>query len=204
MPVLSRWSFVHDVAITTSAVHIEEIATGMRGVTMTMLGAGKVFSDRGAPSTAEHRVLLSSYREGVSSAEPLWQALSLYKVAEGVWTLRARRRVAAIAAGLAVDEVSERVPNDVSTLGHPNDHEALERALAPYAGKKFRGAFDDIRATLRNGIAHLDPDGDPLVQDSWDDIQRIRDVLPGLRWMSRRLLEAELATVAASVTSCQA
>lgn len=192
VPFLSKWSFLHDVAITTSGVRIEELATGTQSIEVTMLGAVKAFSDSGGESTPEHRVLLAAYREGISSAEPLWQALSLYKVAEGVWAIRAQRRKAMEEAGQPIYELSERVPQDITNLGHPSQHDVLSSSLTPYAGKKFRAVFDNIRATLRNSIAHIDPDGDPLAQDSWEDIQRIHDAIPALRWMSRHLLEVEI------------
>ena len=194
IPVLSRWSFIHDVAMTTSGLLLEELATGARSMEVTIIGAVKAFSDDMGSSNPEHRALLAAYREGLSSAEPLWRALSLYKVAEGVWALRAKRRKAALDDGEQVNEPSERVPADVTAIGHPSDHEALAKALAPYAGKKFRVAFDDIRASLRNAIAHLNPATDPLVQDSWEDVRRVESALPALRWMSRQLLESELVT----------
>jgi hypothetical protein len=192
MPLLSRWSYVHDVAIGTSGTLIEELATGTARFEATIVGAVKRFSEVRLVSTPELRLLLAAYREGLSAAEPLWRALSLYKVAEGVWALRAFRAQSSLAAGLSVEQPSERVPTDVSALGHPNDHDQLARSLAPYAGKKFRVAMDDIRASLRNAIAHLDPDA-PLAQDNWDDVERVEAVLPGLRWMSRALLSAEIA-----------
>jgi hypothetical protein len=194
MPMLSRWSFLHNVAITTSGVRIEEMKTGTSRLDLTIAGAAKTFSDRDSVSTPEHRVLLAAYREGISSAEPLWQALSLYKVAEGVWTLRRRRQEAAVAAGQPIHEPSEHVPEDVNTVGHPSERDRLAESLAPYAGRKFRIAFDDIRVALRNSIAHLEPDGDPLAQDSWDDVRRIYDILPALCWMSRYLLEVEIGS----------
>jgi hypothetical protein len=194
MPMLSRWSFLHNVAITTSGFRIQELTTGATRIDLTIIGATKTFSDRDSVSTPGHRVLLAAYREGISSAEPLWQALSLYKVAEGVWTLRRRRQEAAVAAGQPIHEPSEHVPQDVSTVGHPNERDRLAESLAPYAGRKFRTAFDDIRVALRNSIAHLELDGDPLAQDSWDDVRRIYDILPALRWMSRYLLEVEIGS----------
>jgi len=57
----------------------------------------------------------------------------------------AQRRQALLAAGQPVSEPSERVPAHVSNLGHPQENDALAASLQPYAGKKFRVAFDDIR-----------------------------------------------------------
>ena len=193
MPILSRWAYLHNVAITISGTLIEELASGTVSFELTVVGAVKRFSDTGGESIPEHRLLLAAYREGLSSAEPLWRALSLYKVAEGVWHLRAQRTQALVATGQPVNEPSERVPTDVTNLGHPRESDELAASLQPYAGKKFRAAFDDIRAKLRNSIAHLDPETDPLAQDNWEDVQRVYEVLPGLRWMARKLLETEFA-----------
>ena len=191
-PLLSRWSFLHDVAITTSGVQIIEEATQVHRWRLTMIGMVKGFSDIDGASTPEHRVVLSAYRDGISSTEPMWQALSLYKVAEGVWALRNARRAAAVAAGQTPSEPNERVPTDLSTVGHPNERHGLQAALEPFAGKKFRVVFDEIRESVRHAVAHLDPDVNPLIQDRWHDVQRVQQTLPGLRWMARQLLDAEL------------
>lgn len=196
MPLLSRWSYLHNVAITTSGTLVEQLATGSARMYSTLIGAVKGFSDLGEfVSSPEHRQLLASYREGLSSTEPLYQALSLYKVGEGVWKLRDRRSDAVRAAGATPSEASERVPGDVSNLGDPAqpiENEALAHSLTPYAGKKYRAAFDDIKKRLRNNIAHLDPEMNPFAQDNWQDVERVYEVLPALRWMSRNLIEAEL------------
>jgi hypothetical protein len=193
MLLISQWAFLHDVALTTAGMQITEQATQTRSLELMLPGAVKAYSDGGGPDDPDHRVLLSAYREALSSFEPLWQALSLYKVAEGVWTLRGRQRkeVAGV-GGTASHERSERVPEDVTSIGHQNDRGALDDALRPYAGQKFRTVFDDVRAAVRNASAHLDRRGeDALAQDSWNDMQQVRRMLPGFRWMSWQLLAAE-------------
>jgi hypothetical protein len=190
-PLLSRWAFLHDVAITTSAVQIIEAATQVHQWSQLMTGAVKTFSDTTGVSDPDHRILLSSYREGISSTEPLWQALSLFRVAEGVLQMRKARNAAARAAGQIPAEPSERVPADPTSLGPPNDA-GLEESLRPHVGRKFTAVLDDIRPALRNAIAHLDPDGTPLIQDRWDDLQKVEQALPGLRWIARQLLDAEV------------
>jgi hypothetical protein len=189
--VLSRWAFLHDVAITTSAVQIVEAATRTCLWRLLIIGAVKGFSDTLGVSNPEHQALLSAYREGISSTEPLWQVLSLFRVAEGVLQLRSARRAAAIAAGQVPAEPSERVPAAVNSLGPPNDL-GLADSLRPHAGRKFAAVLDDLRPLLRNAIAHLDPDGSPLSQDRWDDVDKAEQALPALRWIARQLLDAEL------------
>lgn len=194
MRLLSRWAYLHDVAITTSGMQLTEVATQVRRFDSTLIGSVKTLSDidTWGEIGPDHAHLLASYREGLSSAEPLWQALSFYKVAEGVWKLRDRRRRTAKETGAPLRDHGERVPEDVTALGKAGDLDGVAVALGPYAGKKFRAAFDEVRASLRNSIAHLDLDADPLAQDNWDDLMRVRRLLPGLRWMSRQLLVNEL------------
>ena len=190
-PLLSRWAFLHDTAITTSAVQIIEADTQIHQWTQLMTGAVKAFSDTTGVSDPDHRILLSAYREGISSTEPLWQALSLFRVAEGVLQMRKARTAAARLAGQVPAEPSERVPTDLTSLGPPNDA-GLGESLRPHADRKFTAVLDDIRPALRNAIAHLDPDGSPLIQDRWDDLQKVEQALPGLRWIARQLLDAEI------------
>jgi hypothetical protein len=189
--MLSRWAFLHDVAITTSAVQIVEAATQTCLWRLLVVGAVKGFSDTAGVSNAEHQALLSAYREGISSTEPLWQVLSLFRVAEGVFQMRNARRAAAIAAGEVPAEPSERVPAAVNSLGPANDL-GLADSLRPHAGRKFTAVLDDLRPVLRNAIAHLDPDSSPLSQDRWEDLAKLEQAMPGLRWIARQLLDAEL------------
>lgn len=190
-PLLSRWAYLHDVAITTSASQIVENTTQIHRWSLLMLGAVKSFSDTLGISDPDHRLLLSAYREGISSTEPLWQALSLFRVAEGVLQMRKGRTAAAIAAGQTPTQRAERVPTDLTTIGQPNDP-GLADSLKPHAGRKFTAVLDDIRPNLRNAIAHLDPGSTMLVQDRWEDLRKVELALPGLRWIARQLLDSEL------------
>ncbi len=67
MPILSRWAYLHNVAITTSGTLTEELATGTVSFQSTVIGAVKGFSNSSGGSTPEHRLLLAAYREGLSS-----------------------------------------------------------------------------------------------------------------------------------------
>ncbi|BBU22427.1 Uncharacterised protein [Mycobacterium xenopi] len=190
-PALSRWAYLHDAPITTSGFQIIELATGTQLFWVNrMLGAVKAFADTGGASHQDHRILLSAYRDGISSTEPLWQALSLFRLIEGAFKMQGERRAALIAAGRQPPQV-ECVPADVTTIGQENDY-GLRDSLKPYAGQKFTQVRDTIRGKLRNAIAHLDIDSDILIQDRWEDVQKVEQVLPCLRWMARQLLDAEL------------
>ena len=197
MPVISRWSFLADVAITTSAQVVEELATGVISFQAPLVGAIKEMPPIDGKTDPDHRLLLGSYREGLSSSEPLWRALSLYKVAEGVRYLRECRRKERQKTGQRPIKLpSERIPADPEEFRNGSlDGDSLATSMAPYAGNKFTQVLDDIRGDLRNAIAHLEPGKNPLAHDQWQDVTRIRQTTPTLRWIARRLLLAELELV---------
>jgi len=192
MPILSRWAFVHDVAITIAGVEVHELGTDARQWRLTMAGAVKRFSDPSASSTPQDRRLLEAYREGLSSTEPLYQALSYFKVIEGVWSLRMQRRAAAVAnGGQPPREPGERVPLDSIEFLHGGEAMYAD-AHRPYLGKKFTQVREQLRDSLRNSIAHLDFDRDPFGVDTHDDVVAAEQALPILRYMARILLSSEL------------
>lgn len=192
MPILSRWSFLHDIAIAVSVVQIRELSTNKRSWTHLLRGAVKAFSDSGGSTTAEVRCLLAAYREGISSTEPLYQALSLFKVAEGVYKLRGQRMDTELTTGNSYREPGERIPEQVVAPTSTRSEADLVDALRPYAGKKFTQVRDDFKVILRNAIAHLNPDADPLTPDNYADLERVHQALPVLKYMSRILLASEL------------
>jgi hypothetical protein len=49
---------------------------------------------------------------------------------------------------------------------------------------------------LRNAIAHLDPEGDSVVADRFDDFARCEQAVPVLRHIARQMLANELALAA--------
>ena len=95
-----------------------------------------------------------------------------------------------LAAGEVPAEPSERVPA-VDPLGPANDL-GLADSLQPHAGRKFTAFLDDLRPILGNADAHLDPDSSPLSQDWWEAPAKVKQALPGLRWIALQLLDAEL------------
>jgi hypothetical protein len=53
--------------------------------------------------------------------------------------------------------------------------------------------YDSMRDTIRNAVAHLVPGEELRVPDYFDDVERCRQAVPVLRYIARRLIEAELA-----------
>ena len=53
-------------------------------------------------------------------------------------------------------------------------------------------AIDEMRAMLRNAVAHLDPAADSLVADDYDDIGKAEKVIPVLAYIARQMLREEV------------
>ncbi len=186
-PLLSRWSFEHDVAVDITAVELLEVATGSRRWNVKLLGMVKPAAALAGPSTPALRGLLAAYREGVSSLTVFYQVLAFFRIYESVKKLRAMRRSSM--RGLAA---KERLPADERLLSD----EWTRDSFRPYLGKKFTAVIDDLRDVLRHAIAHLDPEGDSVVADRYDDLARCEQVVPVLRYIARQMLTNELAMAA--------
>jgi len=192
MPLLSRWAFDHDAPITVSGVELLEVATDARKLIATFVGAVKRFSASSSYECSyEAKQALASYREGLSSSEPLYQALSYFKVIEMVFNVRAAERARSKKEHLPTLHPSEKFPTSTEFL-HPFDKEMYGGYFAPYFGKKFTAVRDDLKGSLRNSIAHLDPGRDPFGVDTYDDLLTVERNLPVLRYMARVLLASIL------------
>jgi hypothetical protein len=175
-----------------------EQATQIRQVGATMLGSVQRAPAWTGLMTKELGHLLATYRDGLNSNSPLYQALSFYKIIEGVAALNARREHAAVnASPVALRPTPpiltrKVIPADVAQV--PDVTEWQRVVFTPYLGKTFAEVRTEVEGTIRNAVAHLTPGGDTLVADQFEDIDACRAVTPVLRYMARDLISEELAT----------
>ncbi len=107
--------------------------------------------------------------------------------------LRIHRRVATLNAGNQYKEPpDERMPDTESDCGS-TDPLVLEN-FKPYLGKKFTWVLEQMRGLLRNAVAHLDPTGDSLIADKFEDVTKCEQALPVIKYISRVMLSNELQT----------
>jgi hypothetical protein len=193
---MSRLSSDHDVALDIVATEVTELATGSRLLTGTVVVRGALWAsqDVDVRSTVECRALLSSYREGMNSQSPFLRALSFARVIEGAMRLRQSRTAAVVASGGQPSEPSERVPSDLAELRLEERDEHWERMFSPFLGKKFTAVMEQLRPSIRNAVAHLDPESptDSLVADRWADVETVDKAGPVLAYMARSLLMHEI------------
>jgi hypothetical protein len=191
MPMLSMLAFQSDTAVLVVAVEIVEESTGTTAVRSRLLGAERSLRiGESEPSSPALARILAAYREGNNATSVLVRAIYYWQVFEGVQNLRNKRISDARATGQKpAREPSEKFPDEFDKLGY---WKFDEEAFQPYLGRKFTWVADVLRKTVRNAAAHLDPHGDALVADCYDDIQNAGLAVPVLHYMARVMLETEL------------
>ncbi len=192
MPILSRWSFQHDVALDVIAYQVLEERTNVQKWTFNLLGKVKTLdiNERGF-SKPEYRTFFAAYREGANSSNPFYKFLCFYKVIDGVRKLRNQRKVTILAAGGPYREPpDEKIPSSIIDLHLSSPFE--EQAFTPYLGEKFTRVTDEFRDQLRNVIAHLDPTQDCLEADRFEDVMACELAIPVIRYICRVMLNNEI------------
>ena len=193
MPTLSRIAFEADTPVEVTAALLTEQATQTRRFGAMLAGAVQPAPELAGDMTPELRPFLAAYREGLNVNSPLYQALSFYKVIEGVATFHTRRTRAARRSGAAVsaDPMAKQVPADPAELAGMTDW--ARENFTPYLGKTFREIRDSVKGTIRDAVAHITPGLDLRIADYAADIWACRDITPVLRYMAREMIRDELA-----------
>jgi hypothetical protein len=198
MPTLSRIAFEADTPLEVTAILLTEKATQARRLGATIVGAVQPAPEFAGSTTPELRMFLASYREGLNANSPLYQALSFYKIMEGVAKFHINRVRAAKKRGEAVppDPLARQMPSDRSDLTGMT--EWARENFTPYLGKSFVEIMDAVTDTIRNAVAHISPGMELRIADYAADIRACRDVAPILRYVARELIHDELADLEGS------
>jgi hypothetical protein len=198
MPILSYWSYLHDVAIDVAAYEVTEERTGVLKYTVGMVGAVKAF--RGAEryvSTDEHRRLFAAYREAMNTINIFYRVLSFYKVTEGVRILRTRRYRAAGNKGIPPGDPYERFPSDIVDL---TVNVLSQKSFLPYLGQEFDSVLTSYETLIRNAVAHLDPHSDDVLDaDRFDDLTACLRAERVLAYIARKMLDSEMGSLRANL-----
>jgi hypothetical protein len=204
MPVLSWLAFEADTPVEVTAVLLTERSTQIRRFGATLAGAVQSAPELSGLIGPELRPFLAAYREGLNANSPLYQALSFYKVIEGVTTFHTKRTRAAAKGGGAIppDPMAKQIPADAQDLIDMT--EWARENFIPYLGKSFGDIKESVSDTIRNAIAHITPGRDIRVADYLADIRSCREITPILRYMARELIRDELAALSASTPTAEA
>lgn len=190
MPLLSWWSFSFDVALDVAGHEIYELASHTQAWTIGVIGEVKSFDtakvDIFIPTFADYATLAAAYREGVNSANPFYQVLCFFKVAEGIKALRKRCERARRKAGAKLPPFDEAVPADLAHLPEDQRH-----ALEAFRGASFSKVLDTSKSTIRDAVAHLTTN-DGLVADRYQDFIAAQKWASILRYVGRTMVLNQL------------
>lgn len=193
VPTLSRLSFKFDVALDVMGFEVQEERTKTILYSYGVLGRPKLFDDLGNFSAqAEHRHFFSAYREALNSTNVFYQALSFYKVVEGVLANRIRQKRAAktYAKGDTGFLPAESFPNRLEDISSYDDLTVGEFNV--HLGKTFGEVHDNYRDLVRNAIAHLSQLDGILDPDKYQDISTCEKAVSVLKFMARQMLRNDL------------
>lgn len=204
MPVLSRLAFEADTPVEVTAVLLTEQATQVRRLGATLVGAVQPAPVFAGDLVPELRPLLAAYREGLNSNSPMYQALSYYKVMEGVAAYHTQRVRAAARNKTPVpaDPLAGHIPDAPEQLAGMT--EWARANFAPHLGKSFGEIREAVKGTIRDAIAHLTPGRDLRIADYSADIRACRDITPVLRYIAREMIRGELESLVDSSSSASA
>lgn len=149
-------------------------------------------------SRENHRPLLSAFRDGLSSANPLYQVICFYRVIEGVRAVRSSRRQEATKRGIEISDPPERIPTEADLPDAARSE--FRHSFEPHLGQKFGKVLDEYRDLLRNAIAHLNPESTHVVADRHKDVMDCHRALPVLRYIAREMLSTELDAIEGTTT----
>lgn len=136
MSILSRVAFAANIGLVVKATYITEIATGTQSIAATFMGRMRPIGEITGSMNPELGSLLATYREGLSSITPLYQALSYYKVIEGIKTSHTKRTREAKRAGseLPANPLDGTLPTVADDV--PNVYALETELVAQYGGKR--------------------------------------------------------------------
>jgi hypothetical protein len=193
-PIISWWSFRFDISLIVDGYQVEELGTYVKKWVFGVEGEEKEFVFDGLDEKikvyVDLNLIFAAYREGLNSANPLFQCLSFYKVIEGIKNIEELRNKEAKEKGQSRFSQSETFPSKLSDL--PKSLIDKGELFAPYLGRKFNRVLDQIRTPIRNAYAHMDPNGEYLTADSYEDMLRCEQLVLVIKFMSREKLNNEL------------
>jgi len=190
MPQISFWSFSYNISIDLAGYEVIEENTQSKKYNFGALGKIRLFNDNHetVASFPEYRKFYAAFREGMNATNVFYQALSFYKVTEGI--IAERKREQRRTKNDIPTYVNETVPNNIDDI-KPIDS-LVKLAFKPYTGQSFIMILDSFRELIRNAIAHLSQLDGALNSDKFDDFVTCDKAVPVLHYIARVMLTNEL------------
>ena len=192
LPLVSWLSAVHDVAIEIVGYQISEQKTGLSLYQFYLIGnpKGITLSDptSGHISKQEFRALFAAYREALNSNNPFYQFLCYFKVIEGIKQMRIRsQRAQKVPKKLQSAFLSTEVMPEATKMTGVDPWDLA--LFTHHQEKTFEHLVEEFKPLVRNAVAHLNPQGNSLVIDKFEDVQLCRETIPVIKFMAREMLK---------------
>jgi len=189
MQQLSYWSYLYDISLDIAGCELIEEKTESKRYHFGVVGKIKPFNKfNGFESVSTYRRFFAAYREGMNATNIFYQALSFYKVIEGVVAERIREK------RRTKNEIpiysNEIFPKNIDNLIFKD--ELTITSFQPYLEQSFDFVKDQFRELIRNAIAHLSQLEGALDSDSYDDFITCSKSIPVLHYIARIMLENEI------------
>ncbi len=175
-PILSLLSFNLDTSLFIKKVDITEQRTGIiRYIALSEEVEKPLNISKNIGFKQFEAGLLAVYREAINSIfSPFYQLFCFYKIIEGVYAIRSKKRE----TGVDPKRQREVVPGGYL-----------------HSGKKFGEVKQKVENEFRDTIAHFSITENGLLKTSPDDLENWYDcllILPELRYIARQMIETEL------------
>ncbi len=197
VPTLSHLSFKFDIALELMGFEVVEEKTKTTLYSYGVLGKPKLFNNlENFSAQPEYTRFFSAYREALNSTNIFYQALSFYKVIEGVLANRVRQKRASktyIKGDLGFLQ-TELLPKTLEDISSHDDFTVGEFNI--HLGKEFKDIHEHYRDLVRNAIAHLSQLDSILDADNYEDISTCEKAVPVLKFMARQMLQNDLEALA--------
>jgi hypothetical protein len=194
LPLLSEWSFVHDVPLDIARIRTEEEATRTCRCLYTRQAYQKVALEtaryHGFGQLAEQYHPLVFYREALSAVSPLYQFLCYYKVLELVKSIRRRKADAAKKAGSKAPVFTERLVENAWLKKNVNTD-----LLTQVVGKTFPDIQLNVLRPVRVRVAHAFlEDEDPTTRAAEEllNTTEVYKMLPLVKYMARSMVSHDM------------
>ncbi len=195
MPQLSYWSFIFNVSLDIAGYEVIEENTQSKKYNFGILGKVKPFNYAGevVMSKPAYRNFYAAYREGMNATNVFYQALSFYKVAEGLQAERIReQRRTKKPLAIYDNEIFPKTTDEI--LIHDDSIKIL---FKPYLGQDFKDVIEHLKNFIRHAIAHLSNLDGVLDPDKFDDFNTCSNAIPVLHYIAHTMLDNESKKVTA-------
>ncbi|MBB5366291.1 methylamine utilization protein MauJ [Deinococcus humi] len=200
-PFLSLLAATQNVPLSVHAVTTVEQDTGVIALSAGLAGKEKRLSLEGfspLPVVTDEQIanVFSAYREALGAQDPFQKIISLWRVFEGLKSVRQTMLQAVPAQERETVLRRGKLPTSIETVPERYRDGVDDATLTRVLGKSHQAAVEQFTSEYRDAVAHLtlkpDRDGTPRpvrTADTWSDVMACWNVAQLLEYVLREFLK---------------